>query len=302
VARGERHAILDGNVKRVLARVFGVEGWPGASAVTKRLWALAEDCTPASAVAAIAAGEPVGQAHDELQAAVAGRSVTPPEPRPIPRPDPTPRDASEPAPRQRDEPRPIASTPGAPAGPRLPSSARIRVAVELGWRAQAWSARKPAVLHGPTVAVAMLASASRLAPGAVVAGQYRLPTHVDDGELDARLTGGAVRALATVEPALGRRVRLRARAGFGVDLLRVAVSGIDRPAASATRALPMFAMGLGAAVRVSARVALALDASLELDLVDTRLVLRSPARTVFDPWRPRPGVGFTVAWDVVAAP
>ena len=52
LARGERHAILDGNVKRVLARVFGVEGWPGASAVTKRLWALAEDCTPASAVAA----------------------------------------------------------------------------------------------------------------------------------------------------------------------------------------------------------------------------------------------------------
>ncbi|MFO0631842.1 MAG: hypothetical protein U0168_03230 [Nannocystaceae bacterium] len=85
----------------------------------------------ASAVEAIAAGEPVGQAHDELQAAVAGRSVTPPEPRPIPRPDPTPRDASEPAPRQRDEPRPIASTPGAPAGPRLPSSARLRVAVEL---------------------------------------------------------------------------------------------------------------------------------------------------------------------------
>ena len=49
---GARTAILDGNVKRVLARVFGVEGWPGESAVTKRLWALAEDCTPASHVAA----------------------------------------------------------------------------------------------------------------------------------------------------------------------------------------------------------------------------------------------------------
>ncbi|MCU0842142.1 MAG: A/G-specific adenine glycosylase [Thiobacillaceae bacterium] len=45
-AYGERRAILDGNVKRVLARVFGVEGWPGERAVEDRLWALAEDLLP----------------------------------------------------------------------------------------------------------------------------------------------------------------------------------------------------------------------------------------------------------------
>ena len=39
--------ILDGNVKRVLARFHAVEGWPGRSAVLKRLWALAEEYTPA---------------------------------------------------------------------------------------------------------------------------------------------------------------------------------------------------------------------------------------------------------------
>ncbi|MFC0678939.1 A/G-specific adenine glycosylase [Lysobacter korlensis] len=39
---GDRHAILDGNVKRVLARVHGIEGWPGLPAVEKRLWAIAE--------------------------------------------------------------------------------------------------------------------------------------------------------------------------------------------------------------------------------------------------------------------
>ena len=33
LSRGERHAILDGNVKRVLARHFGVEGFPGEPAV-----------------------------------------------------------------------------------------------------------------------------------------------------------------------------------------------------------------------------------------------------------------------------
>ena len=43
---GQRAAILDGNVKRVLARHFAVEGWPGRSAVVRRLWALAEEHTP----------------------------------------------------------------------------------------------------------------------------------------------------------------------------------------------------------------------------------------------------------------
>jgi A/G-specific adenine glycosylase len=41
-------AILDGNVKRVLARVFAVPGWPGQSAVAQQLWALAESLVPAS--------------------------------------------------------------------------------------------------------------------------------------------------------------------------------------------------------------------------------------------------------------
>jgi A/G-specific adenine glycosylase len=46
LSRGERHPILDGNVKRVLARHFGVEGFPGEAAVAERLWSLAEGCTP----------------------------------------------------------------------------------------------------------------------------------------------------------------------------------------------------------------------------------------------------------------
>ncbi len=45
-AFGVRGAILDGNVKRVLARCFGVEGWPGQPAVQRRLWALAERLLP----------------------------------------------------------------------------------------------------------------------------------------------------------------------------------------------------------------------------------------------------------------
>jgi len=44
-----RHApepILDGNVKRVLARYFAVPGWPGRSAVARTLWACSEAVTP----------------------------------------------------------------------------------------------------------------------------------------------------------------------------------------------------------------------------------------------------------------
>ncbi len=43
---GKRVPILDGNVKRVLARVFLVEGWPGQTPVARRLWELAEWLTP----------------------------------------------------------------------------------------------------------------------------------------------------------------------------------------------------------------------------------------------------------------
>lgn len=38
--------ILDGNVKRVLARHYAVAGWPGKTAVLNRLWDLAEKHTP----------------------------------------------------------------------------------------------------------------------------------------------------------------------------------------------------------------------------------------------------------------
>ncbi len=46
-AFGERAAILDGNVKRVLCRQFGIDGFPGSAPVERRLWELAEALTPA---------------------------------------------------------------------------------------------------------------------------------------------------------------------------------------------------------------------------------------------------------------
>ena len=51
-AYGVRAAILDGNVKRVLARAFAIEGWPGAPTVERRLWDLAEQLLPPDGIEA----------------------------------------------------------------------------------------------------------------------------------------------------------------------------------------------------------------------------------------------------------
>jgi A/G-specific adenine glycosylase len=45
-ALNQRAPILDGNVKRVLARYHGVEGWPGQTAVANTLWEFADQHTP----------------------------------------------------------------------------------------------------------------------------------------------------------------------------------------------------------------------------------------------------------------
>ncbi|MDR2613747.1 MAG: A/G-specific adenine glycosylase [Candidatus Accumulibacter sp.] len=45
-AFGIRAAILDGNVKRVLARRFGIEGFPGNAQVERTLWQLSESLLP----------------------------------------------------------------------------------------------------------------------------------------------------------------------------------------------------------------------------------------------------------------
>lgn len=44
---GQRHPILDGNVKRVLTRYRALPGWPGQGKPLDQLWSLAESLTPA---------------------------------------------------------------------------------------------------------------------------------------------------------------------------------------------------------------------------------------------------------------
>lgn len=51
LSANQRHSILDGNVRRVLARHRGIGGWPGKAEVLRELWNVADACTPAAQVA-----------------------------------------------------------------------------------------------------------------------------------------------------------------------------------------------------------------------------------------------------------
>ena len=51
LALKQHYAILDGNVKRVLARFAKIQGWPGKTSVADKLWQLAEHYTPQKHIA-----------------------------------------------------------------------------------------------------------------------------------------------------------------------------------------------------------------------------------------------------------
>jgi len=68
LSAGQHEAILDGNVKRVLARYFAVDGWPGKRAVLDVLWDYSEQVTPATRTG------PFNQAMMDLGASVCART------------------------------------------------------------------------------------------------------------------------------------------------------------------------------------------------------------------------------------
>lgn len=65
---GQHFPILDGNVKRVLARCYAVDGWPAKKEVEKKLWSISEQVTPAEGVSQF------NQAMMDLGAMVCTRS------------------------------------------------------------------------------------------------------------------------------------------------------------------------------------------------------------------------------------
>lgn len=73
----QHHAILDGNVKRVLARFFMLDGWYGNKAVEQRLWQYSEKLTPKNNVTEF------NQAMMDLGSSLCSRSKFDCEPCPL---------------------------------------------------------------------------------------------------------------------------------------------------------------------------------------------------------------------------
>ncbi|MDT9587584.1 MAG: A/G-specific adenine glycosylase [Candidatus Arsenophonus melophagi] len=46
LSQNQYYPILDGNVKRVLTRAYGIQGWPGKREIDKKLWAISAKVTP----------------------------------------------------------------------------------------------------------------------------------------------------------------------------------------------------------------------------------------------------------------
>ena len=65
-------AILDGNVKRVFARVFGIDGYPGERRTEERLWRLAVDLLPSAPAPGEKQGADAALAPSDLQAYTQG--------------------------------------------------------------------------------------------------------------------------------------------------------------------------------------------------------------------------------------
>lgn len=68
LSQQQHYAILDGNVKRVLARYFAVDGWPGNKIVENQLWQLSEQVTPEESV------DKFNQAMMDIGAMICSRS------------------------------------------------------------------------------------------------------------------------------------------------------------------------------------------------------------------------------------
>lgn len=100
LALGQRHPILDGNVKRVLTRYHAIAEWPGQAETERRLWALADAHTPAHRVSDYT------QAIMDLGATVCARTRPACEHCPL-APDCRARHAGRPADYPRRRPRPV---------------------------------------------------------------------------------------------------------------------------------------------------------------------------------------------------
>lgn len=261
--------LVDGKRERVLVRHFARHDNPEVA--REELGHVVE-----LALVALRAGERIGigreAAREELAPSVAASS--PPSP-PVPSP--------------------AAEAP--PSAPRRRTTTHVHAGAF--YEAQAYAAG-PEIWSGPGVLVELRrrAPGARFGYGALLSGQYRLPSNADGAGASMRFEGVAVHALAVGTLAISKPAELALGIGGGLDFLHAEARG-DRTsdfgeggvrfADGSLRALPT----LRALVRYEHAVpSLRLFAGVGLDVPVTsaRYVLARPGETValFEAWSARP--------------
>lgn len=255
--------IVDGKRERVLVRHFARHENPEVA--REELGHVVE-----LALVALRSGERIGIGREAAQAELAPAVVPVP-----PAPPPAPAEKA-----QVPQPAPAATT---------------RVRAGAFYEAQAY-AGGPEVWSGPGAMVELRRrpTSARLGYGALLSGQYRLPSSNDAvGGSSMRFQGGAVHVLAVGSVALSRPAELALGIGGGLDLLHAeAVGGRAsevRFAEGSTRVLPT----LRALVRYEHAVPslrLFVGAGIDVPVESARYLLARPGDTVvlFDAWSVRP--------------
>lgn len=261
--------LLDGKRERVLVRHF--VRYENPEVAREELGHVVE-----LALVALRAGESIGVGRDVARAELAP-AAEPPPPAPAAAPAPPPREAPLPLP------------------PQAVPVTRLRMGAFYEVEAYAGG---PEVWSGPGLVgeVRRTLPRSKLGYGALVSGQYRLPSSADvAASTSMRFTGGAMHLLAVGSVALSRPAELALGIGGGLNLLHVEARGERssevRFAEGSTRVLPT----LRAMVRYEHAVpSLRLFAGIGLDvpLDSARYLLARPGETVvlFEAWSARPFV------------
>ncbi|MEE9319314.1 MAG: A/G-specific adenine glycosylase [Granulosicoccus sp.] len=147
LALGQNQPILDGNVKRVLARYFAIDGWSGRSHVLKQLWQQSEFVTPMKRTAAF------NQAMMDLGATLCTRS------RPACERCPLAADCNALA---ADE---VALYPGKKPGKRTPVKSTIMLLLQNEFGAQLLERRPPKGIWGGLWSLPEVATAADMGVG-----------------------------------------------------------------------------------------------------------------------------------------
>jgi hypothetical protein len=194
---------------------------------------------------------------------------------------------------------PPANAVGARSEPFDSGQARMRLGAGLlyglGLRASG-----AALAQGPGLYGYALRDAQGLGLGGLLTAQYQ-PIRIAGANARASLDTLALRAGPLLEGRLDSRWALRASLGLGADLVWITPSAANASVVSDAGHFAAFALleaALGVRARLSEHLELLASAAVEVELIDTRYVVRGPSGLVAvqDPFPVRPwlliGVGF----------